>query len=662
MTSVSIYDNIIHSNDSRSEVRLTHSESPLDTLARRTSSKKVRKHIPRQTQQAEVWGQGRDTEPIRQHSAWQHQPQPLSIPVSSSSAYSSHQMNHAASSSSSSNGNSRNTGLPSSQQRQSLHDRSRPSNLYVNLDQPSRTLVASSSDALHSPLLHSHFPTTRDSVTSVNSYYYTEFNDSSRVGSPYDGIHHEDRNSGFSVARPSWGNTFFAGAGGAGGGQRYSASGDKDMCPADDTLSSYSIGLVPQSLDNRGVRVSDFFDYYSDLPDDGEQGMEEGSGLPTLVVSLPDNNLSRVHGRAPVVKPVMANFSRPTRESGQWRHADAIAESATPQLPPDMRDQKKVVLERNAGRLKGKASSFDTPFSTSTHRPSPLSREATSYLSAQSNFPSTCAVAQPQNGAIPSNTGHSAQITRSMLHPPPHSQQMQQRSNSSLSLYSNYSYYQYDGLIPSPTPSGSETPDRSSTPYTSAQMKNRKSTGGNNEPRTPEDYLQLGIQHHEANRLQDSVQCFERSAKEGGGCGVGMLMYGLALRHGWGCAKNEALGFKWVRKAAESAVEDLEKLRTGQVDADSRSVQAELVLAIYEVGQCFFHGWGVVKDQKMAVSYYMVAARLGDGDAQGDLAFCLANGKGCKKNKKEAARWYRAAVQQGQSDVGLAWIYKEKYQ
>jgi TPR repeat protein len=43
-------------------------------------------------------------------------------------------------------------------------------------------------------------------------------------------------------------------------------------------------------------------------------------------------------------------------------------------------------------------------------------------------------------------------------------------------------------------------------------------------------------------------------------------------------------------------------------------------------------------------SYYTVAAKLGDPDAQSDLAFCLANGKGCKKDKKEAAKWYRAAV------------------
>ena len=42
--------------------------------------------------------------------------------------------------------------------------------------------------------------------------------------------------------------------------------------------------------------------------------------------------------------------------------------------------------------------------------------------------------------------------------------------------------------------------------------------------------------------------------------------------------------------------------------------------------------------------YFRVAARLGDPDAQQELAFCLLNGKGCKKDKREAAKWYRAAV------------------
>ncbi|KAJ7598748.1 HCP-like protein [Mycena floridula] len=262
------------------------------------------------------------------------------------------------------------------------------------------------------------------------------------------------------------------------------------------------------------------------------------------------------------------------------------------------------------------------------------------------------------------------------------------------SIYSNYSFYQMDSSTPSPTgsthflrdsPTGSNqnldsaSGSRARTPL-SNEPKRRvafqtPSTSPSSETGTAQsaqEYLQLGITHHEANRLRESAICFERSAVVGGGCGVGMLMYGLTLRHGWGCEKNEKTGFKWLRKAAEAAVDDLESARNGGSivgegseklkTGDEAAVQNELILAIYEVGQCFFHGWGVAKDQKMGVSYYQVAARLGDADAQCDLAFCLANGKGCKKDRKTAAKWYRAAVAQGQSDIGLAWIYKEKFQ
>jgi len=51
-----------------------------------------------------------------------------------------------------------------------------------------------------------------------------------------------------------------------------------------------------------------------------------------------------------------------------------------------------------------------------------------------------------------------------------------------------------------------------------------------------------------------------------------------------------------------------------------------------------------ISDTYQSQSYFQVAARLGDPDAQQSLAFCLTHGKGCKKDQKEAARWYRAAV------------------
>lgn len=247
------------------------------------------------------------------------------------------------------------------------------------------------------------------------------------------------------------------------------------------------------------------------------------------------------------------------------------------------------------------------------------------------------------------------------------------RNDSPVSLYSTYSYYQLDASTPSPTvnafldvpldalafsskPRPAPAPPAITSPTSTVDARTPEKS-----PQTPQEFLQLGIKHHEANRLKEAAACFEKSAKLNGGCGVGMLMWGLTLRHGWGCEKNEKVGFNWLRRAAESAVEDLENARTG-AGVDLAAVQTEMVIAIYEVGQCFFQGWGVAKDQKMAVSYYTVAARLGDPDAQCDLAFCLANGKGCKKDRKEAAKWYRAAVAQGSSDIGLAWIYKEKFQ
>ena len=58
-------------------------------------------------------------------------------------------------------------------------------------------------------------------------------------------------------------------------------------------------------------------------------------------------------------------------------------------------------------------------------------------------------------------------------------------------------------------------------------------------------------------------------------------------------------------------------------------------------------------------SYFEVAARLGDSDAQQELGFCYANGKGCKKDKKEAAKWYRAAVSRFSISLPLCTSFHE---
>ncbi|KAJ7630343.1 HCP-like protein [Roridomyces roridus] len=318
-------------------------------------------------------------------------------------------------------------------------------------------------------------------------------------------------------------------------------------------------------------------------------------------------------------------------------------------------EQKQRVLQRNGRRTApstpdgpGPSAYFDRPAGSPLRTqltPRPTSDASSVYSVASS----------PRDVHDPSATSSSQPVT--LLRRPP-----SLRPDSPVSLYSAYSFYQLDSASPSPTDKAFAPPSPGAVPPGKrvAFAPSRPPSTTRSSPQTAQDYLQLGIQHHEADRLSESAVCFERAATIDGGCGVGMLMWGLALRHGWGCTKNEKLGFKWLRRAAESAVSDLESARKGG-EIDNGAVQTELVLAIYEVGQCFFHGWGVAKDQKMGVSYYAVAARMGDADAQMDFAFCLANGKGSKKDRKEAAKWYRAAVAQGQSDIGLGWIYKDKY-
>jgi TPR repeat protein len=185
----------------------------------------------------------------------------------------------------------------------------------------------------------------------------------------------------------------------------------------------------------------------------------------------------------------------------------------------------------------------------------------------------------------------------------------------------------------------------------------------------------MGIEAHmseSSDALPQSAKFFEISANLDGGTPFGMLMWGLCLRHGWGVPKDEKQGFVWLRQACEIAVGEFEELQgipsgvkptkgTDFSESALKGVKAELVLAIYEVGQCFFQGWGVERDRTMGFvglscllayhtnvemfqNYFLLAARLGDVDAQQELGFCYSNGKGCKKDRKEAARWYRAAV------------------
>ncbi|KAG0642635.1 hypothetical protein HOY80DRAFT_1007778 [Tuber brumale] len=176
-----------------------------------------------------------------------------------------------------------------------------------------------------------------------------------------------------------------------------------------------------------------------------------------------------------------------------------------------------------------------------------------------------------------------------------------------------------------------------------------------------DDNIQEAIRLHEAGELGKSTAIFGRLADPNGPNNpLSQVLYGLALRHGWGIEPNLPRALTYLQSAARNsaAVEEL-ALKAGMTKGGS--AKGELVLAIFELGNCFRHGWGVQKDPVAAREYYETAANLGDADAMNEVAWCYLEGFGCRKDKMKSAMFYRMAEKQGNKILGNTWIYKDKY-
>jgi TPR repeat protein len=173
-----------------------------------------------------------------------------------------------------------------------------------------------------------------------------------------------------------------------------------------------------------------------------------------------------------------------------------------------------------------------------------------------------------------------------------------------------------------------------------------------NTSRETETLFQNAIDAYEAGDLHHSTYQFKQLA-DGPGMPLAQLLYGLSLRHGWGCDKDEVAGFKYLRLAASTSA----VFSASENNNDGIFGKEELVLAIYELGNSFRNGWGCEKDLTTALTYYETAARLQDVDAMIETATCYLNGIGTKKNKKLAAYYYREAEKKGRKEVGNSWIW-----
>lgn len=173
-------------------------------------------------------------------------------------------------------------------------------------------------------------------------------------------------------------------------------------------------------------------------------------------------------------------------------------------------------------------------------------------------------------------------------------------------------------------------------------------------------HVELGIEQHEENQLPQSTHHFKVAAEMGDL--TGCLLYGLALRHGWGIRPDLQRSVQLLQQAADSA--NLKNLRTDDLRGSklfTAPLNDQLGVAMYELAVSFKNGWGVAADKKMSLKYLEFACDLGDVEAMVEAAECYLNGNGCKKDKSKAAKLLRAAELKGKKEIGNSWIWKSKY-
>jgi TPR repeat protein len=87
------------------------------------------------------------------------------------------------------------------------------------------------------------------------------------------------------------------------------------------------------------------------------------------------------------------------------------------------------------------------------------------------------------------------------------------------------------------------------------------------------------------------------------------------IRHGWGCKPDPAQAIKYLSAAASNAA-SIEELALKAGLKKGGSAKGELVLAIFELANCFRHGWGVPVDKVAAKQVSYRETRKNDWSAE----------------------------------------------
>ncbi|KAI1379393.1 HCP-like protein [Hypoxylon crocopeplum] len=216
-------------------------------------------------------------------------------------------------------------------------------------------------------------------------------------------------------------------------------------------------------------------------------------------------------------------------------------------------------------------------------------------------------------------------------------------------------------IVSPPSPSPSPSAGLAGSTLHDYDGNGNRKTGGVVSSKAIDEQIQEAIRLHEEGQLDQSTRLFGRLADpQGANNPLSQVLYGLALRHGWGCEPDPERAVTYLSAAASNAAA-VESMALQAGLKKGGAAKGELVLAIFELANCFRHGWGIPRDPVAAKQYYETAANLGDTDAMNEVGWCYLEGFGCKKDKFTSARYYRLAEENGNKTLGNTWIWKDKY-
>ena len=93
--------------------------------------------------------------------------------------------------------------------------------------------------------------------------------------------------------------------------------------------------------------------------------------------------------------------------------------------------------------------------------------------------------------------------------------------------------------------------------------------------------------------------------------------------------------------------------------AKEASVKEKTACADFILGNLYFEGWSVEKDQTKGIDYYKKGAIKGMDQSQKFLATAYYKGIGVERNPKEAAKWFKILAEKNNANgqTYLAYMY-----